>query len=250
MITVTYRFLSIIIQPPLFFGLAIATNSSGPQASSPSNILPQLTHLSTFGEWSYFGCYSDNPGNRSLRNYIHIPNTNLTEEDCLIACSQYKYAGLEYGRECWCDYDIDSTSQFVTDGCDLPCSGKYQTLYQPDLGNLTELCGGNWKLTTFVNKGYVSPMTANKSISRWTNMGCYTDRLQPRALPDQVYYDNAMSVNKCLQFCGIWGSSWAGLEYGSQCYCGDRLADWSEHNGSVDPISFGCNMPCGGTHSW
>jgi hypothetical protein len=80
--------------------------------------------LSSYGNWSYLGCYTDFAGTRALKNYIHIPHGNLTEEICMDNCLGYKYAGMEYGMECWCDDEIGGHSRGpVSAGCITPCKG-------------------------------------------------------------------------------------------------------------------------------
>lgn len=32
---------------------------------------------------------------------------DMTQEKCLQACWMYKYAGIEYGRECWCGDQVN-----------------------------------------------------------------------------------------------------------------------------------------------
>lgn len=51
---------------------------------------------------------------------------------CLQLCGSEAYAGLEYGRECWCAAYLNSEAVRLADGeCALRCSGEG-----------TEVCGG------------------------------------------------------------------------------------------------------------
>ena len=126
----------------------------------------------------------------------------------------------------------------------LPPSRRYKTNFE---GDSTELCGGSWRLTMFTNSGYAPVTFTVSSITGWTYMGCYTDALNTRALSTNIYFDSAMTVEKCLAYCKTQGALTAGVEYGTQCYCGASLASWSVGSGlSADPVAYGCDMPCGG----
>jgi hypothetical protein len=113
-------------------------------------------------------------------------------------------------------------------------------------GNRAELCGGSWRLTMFTNSGYAPVTFTTTTVTGWTYLGCYTDALDTRALTANIYFDNAMTVNKCLAYCKSKGDTTAAVEYGTQCYCGTQMAAWSVASGSLDPVVYGCNMPCGG----
>jgi hypothetical protein len=99
----------------------------------------------------------------------------------------------------------------------------------------------------FTNSGYEPVTFTVTSLTGWNYLGCYTDGLDTRAISSNIYFDNAMTVEKCLAYCKSKGSNTAGLEYGTQCYCGDSVASWSTSNGELDPVAYGCDMPCGGT---
>jgi hypothetical protein len=101
-------------------------------------------------------------------------------------------------------------------------------------------------MTMFTNSGYAPVTFTLTAVTGWTYLGCYSDGLDARALSQNIYFDNAMTVEKCLSYCKGKGSKSAGVEYGTQCYCGDSIASFSIANGSLDPVIYGCNMPCGG----
>jgi hypothetical protein len=56
---------------------------------------------------------------------MNIPSSSLTEELCMDTCSalNYKYAGMEYGGECWCDNNIYGNNGPASDGCTMSCNG-------------------------------------------------------------------------------------------------------------------------------
>ncbi len=101
-------------------------------------------------------------------------------------------------------------------------------------------------LTSHTSMFVVALLFCVALASASTLIGCYTDGVKPmqRALPHAQHIDTAhMSVNVCLAFCSARGFAYAGVEYGSECYCGrvtpkSTLLDSSK-----------CNMPCAGDQS-
>jgi hypothetical protein len=99
-------------------------------------------------KYIYQGCYNET---------VDIPNTakdralpggmntvmagNMTVPLCLAFCNQngFRYAGVEYSRECWCAVHLSSLSVKLPDSeCNLACDG------QPAM-----ICGGPWKLSVY-----------------------------------------------------------------------------------------------------
>jgi hypothetical protein len=102
--------------------------------------------------YRYLGCYSDSPSSRALTHVAHNDDTSktMTNEFCTNACSLagYKYAGTEFGGECFCDNTIGggSTGQVgdpVDSGCDFLCNG-----------DSSEWCGGKGRLTLYVSGSF------------------------------------------------------------------------------------------------
>lgn len=98
--------------------------------------------------YSYLGCYNETTGNPDLGNVRALAGGNMTAsnsmtvEQCMAFCGSNKYAGLEYGRECWCSDTLNSFAQKLPDlNCSLTCSG-----------DKTEVCGGFLALTTYQRK--------------------------------------------------------------------------------------------------
>ncbi|KAK4128814.1 WSC-domain-containing protein, partial [Parathielavia appendiculata] len=105
------------------------------------------------------GCYNETTdlpnttGARALSGGTNLVAAgNMTVETCWAFCrtgagdasggktASFKFAGLEYARECWCAQTLSSLSEKLPDGaCDLPCEG-----------NTTQACGGNLKLTVYM----------------------------------------------------------------------------------------------------
>jgi hypothetical protein len=74
-----------------------------------------------------------------------------------------------------------------------------------------------------------------------TYLGCYNDYQNGiRVLGDYVASTNEMTVEQCVSACGSSGYKYAGVQDGSQCFCG------SGNYSSQGANSTGCNMQCTG----
>jgi hypothetical protein len=77
-----------------------------------------------------------------LPSQIENNGTYMTIEKCLSDCWMYQYAGVEYGRECWCGNTLNtggSTSLNVSDSnCGFTCPG-----------NNSEFCGSGSHLSLY-----------------------------------------------------------------------------------------------------
>lgn len=89
--------------------------------------------------YTYLGCASEPDDSRALTDLVSVGL--LTRNKCLVICSYggYAYAGMEYGRECWCGHTLgDNVSMNGT--CNMPCAG-----------NASETCGGQLSLDLYQN---------------------------------------------------------------------------------------------------
>lgn len=57
----------------------------------------------------------------------------------------------------------------------------------------------------------------------WQYLGCGTDTYGNQALSELIKDDPSMTVDMCMGLCGGKGYTYAGLEFGSQCFCGNTL---------------------------
>ena len=91
---------------------------------------------------------------------VFMSSTSMTIEQCRSCCSNYTYAGLQNGNECWCGdsfglYGLASTSICNgTSNADCNCLSTCS-------GNSLELCGGY-----FTNSVYLSIKTCNSTQSK------------------------------------------------------------------------------------
>ena len=84
----------------------------------------------------------------------------------------------------------------------------------------------------------ISP-TATPTLTGYNYQGCYTDSVYNRVLTGKSISTNSMTWASCSAFCS--GYNYFSVEYGSECYCGNALANPT----SAVPAS-DCNMSCTG----
>lgn len=89
--------------------------------------------------WSYMSCYEDSVYARTLTVRVETSTPNSVAS-CTSACKNagYKYAGVEWSSECWCDNEIRSARTGGFNDCDMICSG-----------NPNEYCGGSQRLNLY-----------------------------------------------------------------------------------------------------
>ncbi|XP_053131395.1 WSC domain-containing protein 1 [Hemicordylus capensis] len=60
--------------------------------------------------------------------------------------------------------------------------------------------------------------------NKGTYIGCFADDSRERILKGAVFYDlRKMTISHCQEACAERAYTYAGLEYGAECYCGNRL---------------------------
>ncbi|ORX99400.1 hypothetical protein BCR34DRAFT_495426 [Clohesyomyces aquaticus] len=83
------------------------------------------------------------------------------------------------------------------------------------------------------------------SSKKWEYTGCGTDNIGARAFTGKSTSSDDMTVEKCVDFCSAAGFSYAGLEYGRECYCDNTL---KAANAPKDGIMGSCTMKCAGNN--
>ncbi|WVF65608.1 hypothetical protein IAT40_000338 [Kwoniella sp. CBS 6097] len=156
----------------------------------------------------------------------------MTTSTCLNYCAArgFQYAGVEYGRECYCGNSIDNGADLTktSTACGTPCAG-----------NPTVPCGGNNALTLYNNPAY---SYSNTIINGYVKTACLQE-VANRALRGASYQDpTGMTVETCTQYCSDRGYGMAAVEYGRECYCGSALTGGA----SLLLTSGQCYMPCVG----
>jgi len=73
----------------------------------------------------------------------------------------------------------------------------------------------------------------------WTSIGCWGDNTTARTLHHGVGSSASNTVETCLDTCAAGGFALGGVEYGSECYCGNAIL----YNYGLSPE---CNYACSG----
>jgi hypothetical protein len=168
------------------------------------------------------GCIYDDT-NHALRGASYGA-VAMTPQLCAHLCMGFLFYGTEFGHQCYCDNSIHDGYPRVPDSqCSFACGG-----------NSSLQCGGANRLSLYST----SSRETGPSIPKYEALGCYEDNWN-RALPDFFKEDSLMTPMLCGGFCQ--GFTHMGLEYGSQCMCGDS---WPA-NYSREPDR-DCNSTCNG----
>ena len=102
------------------------------------------------------------------------------------------------------------------------------------------------KATTTSHNALPTGTATNPTISGWSYTGCYTDKLNPRAIGTsgiQYAYlgQHNVTTTSCVEYCDKAGYSIAGTEYAGQCFCDNSILSYSN---VIDQSQ--CHMPCEG----
>ncbi|KAJ7652259.1 WSC domain-containing protein [Mycena rosella] len=185
--------------------------------------------------WVAHGCFTDKLTARTLSNISYADQRSMSIDACTAFCDTRKlaYAGVEYGRECYCGAALSPTGARANTGdCNMPCTG-----------NSAQVCGGGYRLQVYLNAPAI-PATAPASAGhggRWNYLGCYTDSVAARTLPNGTHIVGTMTADKCASTCQSMGFALAGTEYSRECWCGNTLGTASTANN--------CDMPCSGNRT-
>ncbi|KAK4124797.1 WSC-domain-containing protein, partial [Parathielavia appendiculata] len=176
--------------------------------------------------YDFSGCYTEATNSRALTGSAYFDDL-MTVEKCAAACSGFKYFGVEYGRECYCGNTIaEGSVQASLADCSFACPG-----------DATQNCGAGNRLDLFTRTTDPAPLTELGYLSR----GCYAEPAGGRALTSQATRADDMTVEACATFCGNAGYALFGLEYYTECYCGNVLMPGAEPAADAD-----CKYPCAG----
>ncbi|KAG4439545.1 hypothetical protein IFR05_004985 [Cadophora sp. M221] len=86
--------------------------------------------------------------------------------------------------------------------------------------------------------GYGSCVVKQPAVT-WASIGCYSDASNARTLRTAMNV-GGNTVEICTAACAAAGFSFAGMEFGSQCFCDNAIS-----NGGAEASS-GCTMACPG----
>ncbi|TDZ19370.1 putative fungistatic metabolite [Colletotrichum orbiculare MAFF 240422] len=213
------------------------------------------------GRYRYVGCFKENNPGRQLSNQLY-GNAASTSAMCIEACAagSHVFCGTQYHTECWGGSTMP-VERVDERNCNFQCGG-----------DLNQICGGNGFgeleggafLSLFADSvqwdgNTTTPTPAppggggggpnpggpevNPGVGRYVSEGCYTEATDARALPNLVDLEHKTVAN-CIGACSGRANTYAGLEYGGECWCGNVLAE-----GSVPAEASECSMPCSGNSS-
>ncbi|KAF3905657.1 hypothetical protein ABW21_db0206699 [Orbilia brochopaga] len=211
--------------------------------------------MQTAGGFAFYGCWTDSASNRSLKDKSTAgSNVNITS--CASFCSGYTWMGTSYSNECYCGNNLGGASAAASD-CNMLCAadpysycgaGSRLSLY---LKNGTTISSSSTSLTSTLSTSTTSTRTTSLSstptatptgsnLANWDYLGCWTDDVANRSLGDLS--ENVPDNNRqnCSTFCA--GYKYFGVEYSSECYCGQVL-------GGSSALESDCTAACSGNSS-
>ncbi|OHF01835.1 WSC domain-containing protein [Colletotrichum orchidophilum] len=139
------------------------STSSTTTSTSSATPTPTGPVISTGNEnFTYYGCFSEPQVGRLLPAQI-INRENMTIGMCLSACYDKNYAGVEYGRECWCG---DALNLGGSDGSTPAANVTAKDCSFTCPGNSTEYCGAGVRLSLYILKDELEKLQqSNATIS-------------------------------------------------------------------------------------
>lgn len=180
--------------------------------------------------WTSRGCYTDAAAGRTLLGAYSVDAGGNSVDACTAKCNAagFFYAGVEFGKECFCGNTLSNNGvPAPASDCNFACPG-----------NAGQKCGAGNRLNIYAAPGAPpAPPTAGS----WQSIGCWSDSTTARSLGTQQTVAGGMTVEKCQAACGTGGFSLSGVEFATQCFCGNAFAN----NPTQKPDS-DCNMACSG----
>jgi len=199
-----------------------------------------LERQSAVAGWTYYGCQTEATNTRALNSKSTAYDT-MTLESCASDCAGYTYFGTEYGRECYCGNSFSAGSVVApASDCSFACAGNSKeicgagnrlSVYKAGTSSGTSTLQGRGSSTsTQVATGPPTPGPQKTGLpTGWVYSGCLQDNIPSKEDANQrlsvfpyKVSDNAQNTAPtCIKACQAFGFNAAGLEYGSQCFCGD-----------------------------
>eukprot|EP01064_Diplonema_japonicum_P016060 TRINITY_DN24084_c0_g1_i1.p1 TRINITY_DN24084_c0_g1~~TRINITY_DN24084_c0_g1_i1.p1 ORF type:complete len:652 (+),score=56.36 TRINITY_DN24084_c0_g1_i1:51-2006(+) len=171
---------------------------------------------------THLGCFKTYRA-RFLPKHVYRGSSN-TPTSCAERCSDkgYSYAGVEYGRECWCGNSIARSIKTATKECNKKCTG-----------DPNEWCGGGHRMDLYSLQSYTPPPPPSR-------VGCFKVQTKSRVLTTLAFQSQGNTVEECTSVCRWNNFKYAGLENGNECWCGNSMA------GAVRTTVTDCDRPCPG----
>ncbi|KAI9361684.1 hypothetical protein DFJ73DRAFT_639190 [Zopfochytrium polystomum] len=201
----------------------------------------------TTSTWSVLGCLYDavNGAPRTLPVGLGAGFSVSTCTD-LAAFRGYRYAGLEYGGECWAGNEFHNITIVTAPSgdCTMSCNA-----------NPSQICGGGNRLSGYYLASYtllptpttqaLDPTPAPPPLNLPTGVsvlgtGCMLDAVGgvPRTFSHAFGTNN--SIAACAASAQSAGYTLFGLEYGGECWADSEFRNTT----NVDAPGSDCSFPC------
>lgn len=222
----------------------ISITTSSTQGIKTSSTVSPTSTSTPRPNFNYLGCVNEpTSGNSRALAKASYFSLSMTPKSCQDFCTTqgFPLSGTEYATECYCDSKLSSGSSLGgSSACTMPCGGD------PML-----ICGGPSALSVYNNTALTPPREPGvvQNVGVYTHIGCYAEGSSGRALAGPVAISSTnMSVPFCISFCQaatVAGFKYAGIEYGVECYCGDKIENGAVKLGAT-LTGIGCDMTCPG----
>ncbi|RAH81716.1 hypothetical protein BO86DRAFT_399552 [Aspergillus japonicus CBS 114.51] len=128
-----------------------STTSKSTTTTTTSSVSSTPTRPTQVDSFSFLGCYSDQESPRVLVADSKEDATGMTVEACvsLAKAGAWRYAGVEYSRQCFVGNTIHDGTAYSDSDCNMPCSG-----------NTAETCGGGNRVQIYADRTWEDPTYA------------------------------------------------------------------------------------------
>ncbi|KAF7117583.1 hypothetical protein CNMCM5793_006635 [Aspergillus hiratsukae] len=125
-------------------------------------------NFSRAGNFQHFGCYVDSSDARVLVADSFTAG-GLTVEKCIDFGKKgaWRYAGVEFGSECYVGNTLHSDDKFPDSDCNQPCAG-----------DPTEFCGSGGRIQIFEDETWYNPTKAQLAAAVQSYIDSMTEALQ------------------------------------------------------------------------
>ncbi|TCD65641.1 G- protein-coupled receptor [Steccherinum ochraceum] len=224
--------LSALAALPFVLGASVTNRSLEVRANTCSTANP------TYTDYKYLGCAHDSAKRALTGYYGHAVGDEYMSKDlCTSICARsgpgFPLAGIETGRECYCGSSFQNG-----EGYSIPESSCNQ---QVGIGGAYDPAGGSWALSIYVpQRQSVNIVNINdfseiepgctlpagwqydQFLLETVPTDCFHDGPN-RALTGYSFKSDKMTSDLCTSTCASKGFKIAGIEVGSECYCGNQF---------------------------
>jgi hypothetical protein len=129
-------------------------------------------------------------------------------------------------------------SAYVVFDMDNKEASMAQSKPSPTTSNILQITSGS-SAVPGIYKSWNGILNVGKTVNNWQYLGCAKET-SPRMLNSATFSNSNMTIEVCQTFCTKHNFQLAGLQFGTECWCGHFLAS----GGVVGDI--GCDVACKG----